>query len=289
MANGNNITRDQHFVPQTYLKGFSPDERNVYFYDLNKMVESKIAVPIKSVAYKKYIYEFRNANGEIFAPNTIENCLSKLEDYFNRYRKMILNKAFIKSNYSTIRFLDFDERSFWITYVGLQLLRTPEILSAVTDLCCNEFSMSKNDANNLALMACIPFLGDDYDNNKYVFDFVITPMCNMNISFGVIEDETELFTSDQPIYVFSNNFPCEEYTKIVFPITEKICLFMYGNDLKTSDNDNRLFPLNRFIVDEINWSVAYSANEKIFSKSKLTKEQRNCIYRARAHLSKDKS
>ena len=64
MFQNNNITKKQHYIPQVYLRGFSPDylrkkekvtaaeKYTIYCYALESEEQSKKAVPIKSICYK---------------------------------------------------------------------------------------------------------------------------------------------------------------------------------------------------------------------------------------------
>lgn len=53
MPNGDKPTVNQHIVPVVYLKNFSLDEKNLFFYDIEKDYLSDKAVPIKSILFKK--------------------------------------------------------------------------------------------------------------------------------------------------------------------------------------------------------------------------------------------
>ena len=71
--NMNKPTKNQHYVPRVYLKGFSCDEVHVYRNELNedRIVSSKL-VPIESIFRKKYLYEIRDSNSSFIALNHVE-------------------------------------------------------------------------------------------------------------------------------------------------------------------------------------------------------------------------
>ena len=75
----NKPTKNQHYVPQVYLKGFSRDEIHVY---RNEMIEDRIvsskSVPIESIFREKYLYEIKDSKGSFIAINHVEKCLSAL-------------------------------------------------------------------------------------------------------------------------------------------------------------------------------------------------------------------
>jgi len=56
MPKGSNSTIDQHYIPQMYLKGFSESVQKskeekfyIWQYNIKKMQQIKVPVPIKSV------------------------------------------------------------------------------------------------------------------------------------------------------------------------------------------------------------------------------------------------
>ena len=80
----------RHYIPQVYLRGFSPDYRNneeipydkytICCYDTTKIAQMPVAVPIKSICYSKLLYEVTGADGEIVLQNHLEKCLCSLEN-----------------------------------------------------------------------------------------------------------------------------------------------------------------------------------------------------------------
>lgn len=97
MTKGSNITKKQHYIPQVYLRGFSPEyERNkidlpvpkytIYCYDLSVQNQISKAIPIKSVCYEDDLYEVTNINEERILTNYLERLFSALEKRFSTYR-----------------------------------------------------------------------------------------------------------------------------------------------------------------------------------------------------------
>ena len=68
MANGDKRTRKQHYIPQVYLRGFSPEYKQkdsrgkdilkytIHCFDLEKMKQYPKAVPIDSICFEKDLY-----------------------------------------------------------------------------------------------------------------------------------------------------------------------------------------------------------------------------------------
>ena len=68
-----NLTKKQHYVPQVYLRGFSPGEEMTYSFNLKTGIPKHKPIPIETVCYEKYLYEIKDSNGKIISDNYIEN------------------------------------------------------------------------------------------------------------------------------------------------------------------------------------------------------------------------
>lgn len=275
-------TTDEHFVPQVYLRGFSKDDKNIFFYDLVNKKNSDLAVPISSVCFVKHLYETRNEKGEFINRNFVENCFSKLEGLFSERRKQLESKAFCLDNLSTNMLLTKEEKAFWGLYVILQALRSPYALQVAKDFGRTNFAekIGKAKAENLALAFCLPFFEKLTDETPTAMRFLLEPMSNMYMEVGVITDKIGLFTSDNPVFIHCKHWPCEEYDKIIFPISSKLCLFMYGGEEKSGHKSNGLFIIDQATVDEIYWSIAYRAEQRLFSAERILGETRKRVNRA---------
>lgn len=280
MANGDKMTRKQHYIPQVYLRGFSTDDKNIFFFNLASSESSKIAVPIKSICYKQDLYEARTEQGNYLLENHIEHALENLERRFSDFRTRLEHKAFLRENYETQCFLDSEEKSFWITYLCVQIFRSPKVLSIAKDFCKKALKNNINmyRAENIALSYCLPFFTGVSEESVSAINSFLNPMLNMNINIGVVQGNEELFTSDNPVYIHAN-WPCKEYDKIVFPISSKLCLFMYGGEDKKTYGKNRLVPIDKEMLRNIYWSIAYRADNMIFSARHLDRMQEKKIRR----------
>lgn len=189
-------------------------------------------------------------------------------------------KAFIEDNYRTNCFLTNDEKVFWVTYIIIQILRTPQILEITERLSIETWgeNVSSKQAKNIARKFCLPFFKeiDESSNEAFIINALFEPMKNM--SFGVgIDRSKSIITSDKPIYVCAKDFPCEEYDEIIFPITSELCLFLFGNENKAKYRKNFLFPIGDEIKQEIIKSMSASSFGKLYSNHILTKMERKYI------------
>lgn len=163
------------------------------------------------------------------------------------------------------------------------MLRTPTAISVAKQFCDAKLSerIGKHNAENLALSYCLPFFEKIEEGDLSAFSTFVEPLCNMCFDVGVIEGEENLFTSDNPVYIYTPIWPCDEYGKVIFPITSKICLFMYGQEEKKRHKRNGLFPIPKEVIEEILWSVSLRADNMIVSGVEFSNAQIEIIRKAR--------
>ena len=279
-------TEDEHYIAQVHLKGFSPEYAKyklnkktkcfIYYYDLKNNIQQK-AVPVDSVCFERNLYEFRDNAGKIIYQNLIENTLSAVEKLFPKYREKLEKKSFFEENFSTKCFLTSEEKAFWVTYIVIQMLRSPQVLDEAEKITIDTFAdkISSQEAKNLARYFCIPFLKNIEDNSPEA-EFIgklSAPMLNMYFSVCV-DKKGRFITSDKAMYIYSPEFPCEEYERVIFPITSQLCLILIGRELKQQcKSKNFLFPANEDAVEQVFANMARSAFEKIFANHELNPKE----------------
>lgn len=279
----NTITKKQHFIPQTYLRGFSYDTINVYAYRIIDGFQPADAVKIESICYKKYLYEVRDENDIIIKQNQVEKCFCGIEGAFSRYREQLQKMAFIKSNYQSTQFLRRREIDFWKYYIAIQILRVPQVLEIAETVAENEFPipLKKNQARAFALDGCLSFPEKGKKLPVSVLSMYLESFDNMSIAVGV--DETDsIFTSDFPVYAFSPTKSYDNAEKIVFPLTSKLVIYLFGGQQKTRVRKNCLFPIDADELKSVKQSIAYAANDWIYSKMPLSAEEKQIITMAHA-------
>ena len=227
------------------MRGFSPEYGNncipvskytVFCHDLTGRNQFNDPIPIKSICYEKYLYEVTDRDGEIVLLNYLEHLFLIIEKMFGNYRRELENKASLEENYKTKCFLTNEEKAFWMTYIIIQMLRMPETLQLAENLSLKiwENEINTKQAMNIARMYCLPFFREMEENNSEelaVFNALLNPMVTMTFGVGV-DRQAKIITSDKPIYVYAQEVPCTEYKKIIFPISAKVCLFLYGEEYK---------------------------------------------------------
>ena len=285
-------TIKQHFIPQAYLRGFSPQYEDskakkianskcmIYCYDLKNRQQSGL-IPIKSICYEKNLYEVTNDQGEIILQNYLEKVFGLLERMFSMYRTKLERKAFNEENYKIRCFLTREEKIFWTTFIVVQTLRSPQILREAAKALKDMVGEGLNDAQarNISRLYCLPFFREINENSPEAifFNMLLEPM--MNMSFAVCVDiESRIITSDKTMYIYAPEFPTKEYEKIIFPITADICLILLGGEEKKEyKRKNFLFPINDSTRKMIVQAISDSAFERIYANHVLDTQEKNWV------------
>ena len=98
------------------------------------------------------------------------------------------------------------------------------------------------------------------------------------MSFGVgVDRQAKIVTSDNPVFIYSRERTNKEYSKVIFPITSEICLFLFGNEYKEQYPKNFLFPIKDEDREEIFKSITKSSQQKIYSNHMLDKKERRFV------------
>lgn len=285
-------TKRQHFVPQVYLRGFSPEyeplekskvpyeKYTVFSYDIEKRAyDSAEAVPIPSICYKKKLYEIYGPDGKIIFPNWLEKWFGVLEKKYGTYRTT-LEKKVQKENIGISNFLTTKERNFWSTYIAIHLLRNAYLLSeaekVIKDL--SYIGASDKEIKSLVRKLCLPFFQEikaDSEDTK-LLEQVLTPMYKMHFAVGV-DFDNRLITSDKGASIISEKYPTDEYDEVVFPITSSLCLFLVGNERKDMYRDNSLFVLSEDGKKHITTNVVLDAYQRIYSNHRYSVEEKKFI------------
>lgn len=291
-----NLTKNSHYVPQTYLKewGIAGTKRKeIYEYRLyvpNKNINDWNKQSIRYTSSSKELY---NCYSSDITSDALEKEFSKIESFYSR----------IKAVFSEKLDLTHDERIKLSKYIILQKYRTLDGYFYIRDLAnsvienlkfdtdsfskvTTENSVAKNNNNGLIKFP-IKF-NNSFVSNKYIdIEMEILPGKQLWLNFLeravnenyelIIDNKWEIlrapddhywFTSDKPVVVLEKvnggygytNHIAKKDIAILFPITPKILLY--------SDDSNVLkflteADMNRY--NKINQIICYNANIKIYS------------------------
>lgn len=282
-------TKKQHYVPQVYFKGFSDDLIKIWSFPIDAL-DKGAYVPIESVCRENYLYEFKDNNENLILPNRIEIVLSQLERLFYEYRGKLIEKTAIEQNYNTKCFLSYQEKEFWKLYIAVQILRDPILLDTVSLFAkeCWGDALTENQRKGFALNQCLPFLNEIKAEDKIVFNAMLQTLNEMSFLVGV-DEKNSIFTSDSPVFMCSQAGETpriEKIEQIIIPITSGLAFILFGGTNKKLYR-NRLYKLDEEALKHIKYSIAYAANNRLFSRKKLSSIDIGVIERARKDKERD--
>ena len=285
----NQPTKNQHYVPQVYLKGFSQDSSTIYEYNLSKKAVIENPVSIESVCREKYLYEVRDNNGEIIKTNYLEDVLCNFEGQFADYRRKLLQKAKVKANYQTKCFLSKDEKGFWYSYAALHMMRNPRTLRGIKSLFQEELQgqITEYEAGNLAIAYCLPFFKKPENGDMNMFNFFLSLLQTKVLTIGFSESD-DLFTSEHAMYGSRNSEISDyDFQKLWFPISSNCGLLFLDPSIYSNAKKNCLIPLSEEEIRDLNKGIAYIAKQMVFSKRPFSEQDIRLIEEARKEREQD--
>jgi len=226
------LPKAHHFVPQVYLKYFSPDGINI-FRSSNDANEEKF-LPIKSVAKIKDYYTYFKSFGikDTYTENPF------FRDFEGLYPGLIerFSRQLPVAN----------EHDYLICILAIMHARVPKqrnhVASLVVDLHKKIKSLGSPDKNlELRLMIELMKLYANVISHSYFW-------------VAVVQDDSLFITSDNPA------------GNACLPLTNKMCVLSSG-EKKPFD----YYPVDKEFVDKINRRTFENADRYIFSTNSLLK------------------
>lgn len=290
--------KKQHYVPECYLRNFSPNGKYVHIYD--KKAQKPFSNSLDSIAYFPYLYEI-----------PIKYLTEKLNipyetKYFERaffaehieslYAK-ILNKIVSKADYWTNtqehrEILTQNEKEILAQLIVIQHLRMPNVKSDTSNtyekamleyfdiIKSGIINMNPELDNNIAKIE----YDKDYDtilhsklyaNQEFVSDFATQILTKHWVFY--ISNNTDFYTSDNPIIVkphiqnkpnYYDGFGMEG-AEIIFPISKSILMTMWDSTHfpEKQKKDNTFELLSAKEIRAYNCYQYIWANQQVYSYS----------------------
>ena len=279
----NKPTKKEHYIPQFYLKGFSPNNKQVFQYDiLNR--KSYPMIDTKRICYQKNLYELKDSNDSIVETNIIESALSKYEGAFQELFMGIDRKAKNNQNFNTRSFLSTQEKALLIGFLSLQIMRMPYWISIGEQNAIDIFDLKPYQARNFSILTNLPIYKQLDASSSNIFSLVANWFTDM--SFMIFKSRTNnIFTSDNPIYIFSKDKNSNDINikpeKVIFPLTSNLVLYMLPVNTYP-EYKNRLIPIIDYILKEVHQSIALTSNRFIYSYRPLMKDEIRTVEEARS-------
>lgn len=282
MSNDEQDKKEEHFIPRTYLKGFSRNGKSVceYVCDEDKFVEH---CSIITMCKRKNLYEFKNENNEIVAKNLIENEFSKIEDLFSEFRKQLKNKAFYVENQKINCFLSKEEKAFWKVYIVSQMLRTPYVINGFSNYlkADKRITASNNDIDNYVLLKTVSVTKELRElSGDSLFSFILDLISDMSI--GVFVDKSDsIFTCDNPVACNTPDPETKEIEILYFPLLPNIAIILFGGNMKKKFRRNGLYKFDKQQLIDFKKGLAVFIEKCVYSKKPLTDEDLKIIKEVR--------
>lgn len=288
--------KNQHFVPQYYLKNFSVNE-NINIYDLKE--KKSFTNSIKSTAYKKFFY---NVDVDFFNKIIVdekyeesdfidkiinkhnESILATFFDSFNKTRERIINN----DNRETISVIDFHSL---VDFILVQTYRNPKFSLYFKQV--DELIKSKYKGNNekeydkiTRGIVILLLFNEVYKGKKTIFkeDILISfneIIAEIKIMKQLITDSykivywnktsVDFITSDSALSYMRLN-PNDIFTTIFVPINTKVGVVLVNKESPIFDKNIKkncaIIQLEEDDIEQIevyNQTIIEKANRFVYS------------------------
>lgn len=286
MSKGKNQpkVKNQHYVPQTYLKNFAYENTKVFVFD--KVEQRVFASSIKNVASETYFNDFpADQTPEDVDPQIVEKAFAVLEGKYQQdFNELILSAH-------TNRRMDLQKRGRWSLFLAFQILRTRGFRD--TYIAASKEILAKLLAD--AWQAEYPdeplsefevTLKKEYEPVQHArFMFHPNTFLDLSLGFkqyiwimGLNPTDTLLYTSDTPV-VKRPHAPADENVsnsgwlspgiEIAFPLTPHHLLILLEPTFfkKLTHLDGSVIDLSPESVEHYNILQVGESYRRIFSQS----------------------
>lgn len=252
----NQETKNQHWVPQVYLKAFSKERKKnefqIYALDKKTMVQP-LPINIKKVCAENNLYTLSGNTEE--QRQLIENFYGKLfDDNYNKFYSILTN--------ADVKQISTLEKRLIISIVITFLFRNPRLRDVYKSIILDVFKDKYSDAHKNKEYFFIDkekiktkgfTIEESYksyiNKSKDIFniqqvDFALKLIeLRMNDQIQVVkieEPDHSLLTSDHPVTLFNENnsiiAPFDIENEIKMPIDSKHNLYIYPYNTHTKSN-----------------------------------------------------
>lgn len=281
----NKPTVDEHYIPQCYLKQFSPDAEKIYEYDALNKKQIPVPVPTESICYEKNLYEFKDASGAYVYRNLIEKNFALFEGEFANTFRSIRSKIHNEANYQTLSFLTEKEKALLVFFLSTMILRRPDILKAAQDYAMEYFGnkVTEISARNFVLQTCLPIYKKLDVEEQNLLNPIMKFFDDMSFIIGVTDKRT-ILTSDNPIVLFRDNGENYHPTEVILPLSSCSVLNMTSYSKTKRNCYNRLYKMKNEDIRYVNQAVVTQCKRWIFSEAPLTDKMIRWITKERSNL-----
>ena len=271
MSNGNKPTVNEHYVPQVYLRGFATDSNpeRIYRLSLSNISAGCKNVKINSQLVEKNLYEIKTDNNIFIGRNYIEKCFQEKETLFGEYRSKLFSEIEVCKDSNQIKYLSKEVRDFFTNFTLLQMVRLARIVKSA----CNKASDDLNkytkayEAHILTYFKLFPFFDKEKTLPLVGQSMVeeMTPWLNEMVFFAGYFESNILFTSDNPVFAYIDNFDTKEPTEIFFSLSPQCVIIFLHRDENNQIYDNQIIPLSNELASHIQICTIKNAQDALYS------------------------
>jgi hypothetical protein len=234
------VVKQQHFVPQCYLKNFANEEHRLFVWD--KIKKASYPSHVKNIAQERYFNDFPDSLlpdelRDKTKSQVIENDLSKVESRFGEFLAQIIDclEEIEKNNlFDSLGVLDKEAKKNFSPFLTLQIVRTNMFRQKIKGLFQSAYNLKtrldeallrnknnieeiifpdiENSTNSIELDDLINVGIEDYSIMQHLLHIsnVLDQGLDSEIStilsghiwlFGINSTSIPLWTSDNPIVI----------------------------------------------------------------------------------------
>lgn len=274
-------TKNQHFVPQFYLRGFSYENGQIFVFD--KFERKFFKTNIENVACEKNFYDLPSteANQTGIDEQIVEKGLSELESEFSKSLDYLLNQARKKRRRRGL-FSNNHKRNLAL-FLAIQFLRTREHRSQTIEMMekmgkalLEKFPGEDPDDYYIEVNKdWLPIFQASFMFNPEVLDTFTQALLNHIWFVGTNTTDDPFFTSDHPIvkrahitdHLRSYSGIASEGIEIAFPLSPEFILILCERTafMEYEKFENRMIPLNADNVTYYNSLQVVQSYRQVFS------------------------
>lgn len=274
MSTKSNDTRDEHYIPIMYLKGFSEikgksNKEKVLLWQFRTSTKEHIAVPVnaRTICFEKDLYELTSQDGTFIAQNIIENRLSQFEAKVAGVIRCIQERSKNEDCFYCPHVLNDEEKSILIIFMTLLIYRDPKTIKRGATFLEKSQGMNADEARNYTLLNLLPLgIDSDWDENTLIIE-ATKHLCGMTFQIGVAPDDC-IITCDRPVIEWKP-YENELYGRpraVVFPLTSRLVLYMYPIETVPTGDHCFFFKMDEKQIEDVQYNVVVSSREWIYSK-----------------------
>lgn len=263
------MKKDQHYVPQFYLKSFCDKSGKLTAF-CPKQNELKKIAP-NNICFEKNLYETPakdcdDALGSYINCNDIEDIYGKYESDFATLLRKIL--AVCSEQNKDALILHSDEKKMFFRFIVNMLIRNPvsmremkidtlsnEIKSlnfyTEMDFVLNEMGIGGTESIFTAAQkkAYLTFEFNEEQENQLVEE-----LSSMNFSF-FRSQSGEFITSDRPVCYGNDLYIKAENSTCIYMALSPHIAVLFGNYKDSKSARNRMIPISEDVVNKFNHSI----------------------------------